>query len=682
MPSRKRTNDSRLRKRKVKVRKSKRPSRRSGPLRSRKIKTKKSRRPSRRRRSTSLESRKVNARKSKKASRRRRVRSTSSRKSTTRKSNKASRRKRSVSTSRKVKIKKSKKDSKRVRSSETHLSCDLPFRSCMSERVAAIRELMDRCGYDTKNVDGRNKTKKDMCTELCDDIPEDLTCDLSREQCMDAKNYKVSEIRRLAEECRVPIRDLDSALKRRGTLCDDLCRGVPEQPDVPDGNCIERSRLPLRPHQIRVAEYMMHEDALLVVHGTGLGKTLTAVTVSQCFLDEFPDAKVIFIGKSSLLTNFKKEIVAYGSNPESGQYEYYSFDGFWNLVKSGRNPACRGNLLIIDEVHNLRNPSTKKTQAIVKCAMTARKRLLLTATPFVNSVQDFVPLVNMLYADNIAGIKRSDGALYTIPKTLDESAMGRLGAVLMDKVDYEDTRDERYFPYERIEYVSCPMSREYYERFEPLSRGQELFGIVFTQPQRFYNAYRRLVNQAGQEYFSAKVERALPILRAGQSIIYSNWIEFGVKTIQNVLKSSGIEYGTFSGETSPVQRDKLVSDFNRGKLKTLIITRAGGEGLDLKNVNNVIVLDPPWNDASLRQIIGRAIRYKSHWKTPAQRARLTPEQRTVNVYLMVLTEPGVTEWELAEGEGTKSGDRLLYRIIRRKHNDTAAMNDAMRRWSI
>jgi len=260
--------------------------------------------------------------------------------------------------------------------------------------------------------------------------------------------------------------------------------------------------------------------------------------------------------------------------------------------------------------------------------------------------------------------------------------MARLGAVLIDKIDYEDTRDNRYFPDENIEYIACPMSTEYFERFEPLSRGQELFGLLFTQPQRFYNAYRRLVNQAGPEYFSAKIDRALPILRSGRSIIYSNWIEFGVKTIQSILSSAGITYGTFSGETSPAQRDKLVAEFNKGKLQTLIITKAGGEGLDLKKVNNVVILDPPWNDASLRQIIGRAIRYKSHWNTPGQRARLTQEQRTVNVYLMVLTEPGVTNWDLTEGEGTKSGDRLLYRIIRRKHNDTAAINAAMQRWTI
>ena len=76
---------------------------------------------------------------------------------------------------------------------------------------------------------------------------------------------------------------------------------------------------------------------------------------------------MIFVGKSSLLSNFKKEIKAYGSNPDSGKYEYYSFDGFLSAIKKNNPPVCRNNLLIVDEAHNLRNPASKKTKTIVDC---------------------------------------------------------------------------------------------------------------------------------------------------------------------------------------------------------------------------------------------------------------------------------------------------------------------------
>ena len=85
-----------------------------------------------------------------------------------------------------------------------------------------------------------------------------------------------------------------------------------EKSPVRSGNCIERSKLPLRPHQIKVVRYMQNHRGLLVVHGTGKGKTLTAVTSSQCYLDENPDKRVVLIAPASLIANFSKELVKYG----------------------------------------------------------------------------------------------------------------------------------------------------------------------------------------------------------------------------------------------------------------------------------------------------------------------------------------------------------------------------------
>ena len=96
----------------------------------------------------------------------------------------------------------------------------------------------------------------------------------------------------------------------------------------------------------------------------------------------------------------------------------------------------------------------------------------------------------------------------------------------------------------------------------------------------------------------------------------------------------------------------MVDDFNNNKFNVLVLTRAGGEGIDLKGVRSVIVLDPTWNDAGLQQIVGRAIRFNSH-------AHLPPAERKVDVYFMLLTKP--------EGETDDvtmpTGDKILYSII-------------------
>ena len=49
-------------------------------------------------------------------------------------------------------------------------------------------------------------------------------------------------------------------------------------------DCIGRSRLTLRKDQRQIVKFLNTHDELLVVHGTGCGKTLSAVTASQCYL--------------------------------------------------------------------------------------------------------------------------------------------------------------------------------------------------------------------------------------------------------------------------------------------------------------------------------------------------------------------------------------------------------------
>jgi len=127
-------------------------------------------------------------------------------------------------------------------------------------------------------------------------------------------------------------------------------------------SCIARSKRKPRDIQKRVINYIKRKDSLydglLVVHGTGCGKTLAATVASQCYLDKYPKNKVVFVGPASLLNNFKDELKHYGIT-NMNKYSFYSFEGFYSLAKKGKRPNCKNSLLIIDESHNLRTQLTK-----------------------------------------------------------------------------------------------------------------------------------------------------------------------------------------------------------------------------------------------------------------------------------------------------------------------------------
>ncbi len=82
------------------------------------------------------------------------------------------------------------------------------------------------------------------------------------------------------------------------------------------------------------------------------------------------------------------------------------------------------------------------------------------------------------------------------------------------------------------------------------------------------------------------------------------------------MEQENIPYGVISGEQSKKERDALVKKYNKGHLNTLLVSSAGGEGLDLQGTRLVQVLEPHWNDEKLQQVIGRAIRHKSHANLP------------------------------------------------------------------
>lgn len=80
--------------------------------------------------------------------------------------------------------------------------------------------------------------------------------------------------------------------------------------------------------------------------------------------------------------------------------------------------------------------------------------------------------------------------------------------------------------------------------------------------------------------------------------------------------------------------------------RTFCITSAGAEGLSLKAVRTVHILEPYWNSVRLEQVKGRAIRICSHAELPA-------EDRNVSIYTYVAA---------FTDEQKKSDDKLAYAI--------------------
>lgn len=139
------------------------------------------------------------------------------------------------------------------------------------------------------------------------------------------------------------------------------------------------------------------------------------------------------------------------------------------------------------------------------------------------------------------------------------------------------------------------------------------------------------------------------IYNNGKSEINYNTPE---KNITNPKK-----YIFYTGQESAEDRARLASIFSNKRnrdgdvINLMLLSGAGAEGLDLRNVRHIHIMEPYWNYGRIKQIIARAVRYLSHVDFDDL------SQRTVQPYIYLSDYPESFVREHAtHNMSTKKGD--------------------------
>jgi len=400
-----------------------------------------------------------------------------------------------------------------------------------------------------------------------------------------------------------------------------------------------RESTKLEPHQLRVQERLKKKPGLLLYHGLGSGKSLSGIAASQ-------GEKTDVVVPASLRGNFQKEVQKHttGYKPNIMSYD-----------KAVKTPAT-GDTLIVDEAHMLGTPGSMRSQELLRKAPEYKKRILLTGTPIRNHPYEIAPLLRMV---------RGDDAVPTDPKAFNEQYISeqkvspgilarifhgakngveykiknpdKFSSLVQGYVDYHAPAKEN-FPAVTHESIDVPMSSEQMKYYDfvmkkagpalkyKIQRGLPPSKAEATQLNAFLSGARQVANSTksfGGTETSPKIQRAVTALqdlnakdKNFRGLVYSNYLDAGVRDYADQLKSSGIPHAIFDGSLSDSKRKAMIHDYNTGKVKVLLISGAGSQGLDLKGTKLIQLLEPHWNNARLEQAEGRGIRYKSHDHLP------------------------------------------------------------------
>jgi hypothetical protein len=431
----------------------------------------------------------------------------------------------------------------------------------------------------------------------------------------------------------------------------------------------------LEKHQMDVARHMLTHRGLIAVHSVGSGKTLSAVSSINCVLAKYPNLKVTIITPLSLKNNFKDEMIKFGLDLNdltiASKIRIFSYEGFVNyFIKHPKE--CKNTFLIVDEAHNLRseiklsklNKIEKGSRAyyIMKCAASAFKVLLLTATPIVNrpfDLRNLLMIVEGKEPETAESYKHFKNTVLESPQLFINEFRCKVSMFSIDLTNNPDYPKRIDMP---IEYIT--MDSDYYNKYRQieLKKMEDLkYTSLVGSSEMFYTSLRRAVNALDSE-FSPKVNAIFDFImseaKAGRkSVVYSNWKAAGMNLLRKRLDQKGVKnlYGYISGDLTEDQRKMFRDKINKGIAKILLISRAGGEGLNLKEIRNVIIMESNWNVATDEQIIGRAIRKFSHKNLPQQ-------DQNVRVYRFMMIKPK----SLKSEDELESIDEVLYDIAYKK----------------
>ena len=362
--------------------------------------------------------------------------------------------------------------------------------------------------------------------------------------------------------------------------------------------------LSLRAYQVFGAKFAVVQRKTILGDEMGLGKTIQALAFIA-HLKTAGASHILVVSPACVLANWEHEIQKFshfttirlhGSEKEEALQDWTANGGIglttYDTLRSldftgAKLPA----IVIADEAHYVKNPATKRAQALAAITGPADRVLFMTGTPMENRREEFKALVNFLQPGSTGSI---DKAL-ALPGA---RAFREQVAPVYLRRNQADVLHE--LP-ERIEVEDW------------LDLGAQ-DGALYRQAVASGNfmAMRRAAILPGKPEESAKLARLLDIVEEareeGLKVIVFSYFRDVLEVIRNVLPEP--VFGPLTGSMSASGRFELVKEFSACEGPAVLVSQiqAGGVGLNIQAASIVVIAEPQWKPSTEEQAIARCYR--------------------------------------------------------------------------
>ena len=393
----------------------------------------------------------------------------------------------------------------------------------------------------------------------------------------------------------------------------------------------QRVNYQLQKHQQKVRNHMKTHDRLLVVHGTGSGKTLTSAYVAKDYIVQDPSRHiVVFVTPAAVSDQFRKSVSTV--LPASRGVYFTTYTGltlFLHKLYKSRHETfqkmMRHTMIIADEAHYISEKS-EKARVFYTVFKNADKVMLMTGTPIINGVvTDLLPYAKILnptleinksnIMNNYERFFKCKVSLYKVPDTSENFPRllptNRVNFPLSNN-NLKKVNLNRERKYEYTKWMGTQTKNKKHRSGWAFNRSLYTHGVFGNRVEPKFTKFLEVYRQRPRKTI----------------VFFKEYVT--LRRFEEFLRSQGIEYRKVTGEET--NKSSIISQNAPNSRMVYLLTSAAKEGLDFKGVRTLIFMDYPWVPSDYNQIVGRARRYKSHMMLPK-------DERNVKVYEFAYTHP-------------------------------------------
>jgi superfamily II DNA or RNA helicase len=461
----------------------------------------------------------------------------------------------------------------------------------------------------------------------------------------------------------------------------------------------------LYPHQENaVVRFLQNNDRIFLAHGTGTGKTLTAISTALAAKELGKAHRILVVTPTSLRTNFVENLKKFTNGVRFQLYgrENTKIDPDSEFLVVGYNYFIRHkdeieqqyhpDMLMVDEFHHARNPRSSLFKALWDVRQHVSSFVGMTGSILNNKPEELVPLVSMVEGSKVGtitefkrkytqylsevrnpfggskkfeGFTKADATAKAIAPAVSYLSTEQLHGlpkkiVITKRVPMSDEQWDAYkYAMKQLGPVAKLLSSRRYSETLPSQKLNTIFGRLITV-RKLSNSVADLHPNEDRGTAALQTPKIQTMMNDivdnlmknpnAKVVVYSNLVNGGVADVAAAAKKLGIKAGVFAGAGNVINgqkittetRNKAVEDFKKGKLRMLILSPAGSEGISLPDASDLYMLDMHFNPQMILQAEARIRRIDSkHPKVTIHEYFSTKPKR---LFSFMDRTPSVDEW--------------------------------------